>query len=666
VQRIITILGVRDRRLPTAGRLGGLGFSGFRSRLPMYFEVFLIAFWAVWVTRGYLPLDPVQVPYGREFLSAIQTHHLWTDFVKCGWCSVWNGAERGGVPAFVDPHGSMLHPIVVLTTLLLGVIDGSKFALILSFVFAGLAQWWLAKELGLGRVPRIWSGLMAVVGGHLAGRMELGAFGVVLATAMCSLFFPAALRVYHRGDRHSVVALGVCLASAILAGQGYMQIGLLAAVPSVLVLLVTSDRKLRKEWKSYLGAASIALLLSAPFVVPLAHFLPNFGKGVDPAFGAAQPLGYLPLNLVINDYEFYRDDSLQKLPFPYLNVMFIGWVPVILAVIGLGSAKLGLRRERAFLGIAALIEFLVGSAVLLRLFVRVWPALAGVQNPPQIAGLAVPAILGLSAIGLERLTRLEWPTLSLGSISPDRAISVRLSSSWLLVVPLVFALNEAYQFGHGWLVTDELGGGIATLLAQLQTPSSEWVEPPFGEHFYVEPAIALGLKLSPGIMTWFWKDRPWPLPRLEAVKDGLPEGLVEQIAVADGVPIYLRPSAHYAAVRLDEAIWPCDARSTGGLITVACDAEANGELVVEENNWVGWRAWRDGNPVQLLDGRWLAVEAPAGRHEYVFRYLPWDVPVGIGLSLIGLILCGWMWYRPGSTANVENGDLMDRRSQPSR
>ncbi len=662
MNRILNPRGVGAKGLSATGLFKGVGSSDSRSRLWTGFELVLIALWGVWVTRGYLPLDPHQVPLGRESLSAIQTHHLWTNFIQCGWCALWNGSARGGVPAFVDPHGSMLHPIVTLTTLLWGVVDGAKVALILSFILAGVAQWWLAKELGLGRLPRVWSGLMAIVGGHLAYRMELGAFGVVLATAMCSFFFPAALRVHRVGNRRSVVLLGVCLASAILAGQGYMQIGLLAAVPSLLALLITSDRKLAKEWKGYLGAAGIALLLAAPFIVPLVHFSPNFGKAVDPQFGAAQPLEFLPLNLVINDPAFYATDSLQKLPFPHLYVMFVGWIPVILAVIGLGSGAMGLWRERVFLGTATIIEFLVASAVLLRWLVPVWSGVGGIRNPPQIAGLAVPAILGLSAIGLERLMRLEWPTLSLSGASPSGRVLGGLSLAWLLVVPLVFALSEAYRFGHGWLDTVELRSGVEDVLHQLQTPSSEWVSTPFGEHFFIEPATALGLKLSPGIMTWFWKDRPPPLARLEAARAGPPEGSVQEVAIEDGIPIYVRSSEHYASVQHSGVVSPCDARSTAGVITVTCDAELNGNLIVEENNWVGWRAWRDGNRVQLHESRWLEVEAPAGRHEYVFRYLPWDVPLGIGLAVVGLVLCAWMWCRPGATASIESGAPADHQN----
>jgi len=136
-------------------------------------EIILIGIWAFWIGREYLNFDPSIIPSGiipsgREFSSAIQTHHVWTRFQECGWCALWNGTVRGGYPAFADIHGSMLHPFVIFSTLLLGVVNGAKFALILSFWFAGIAQWWIARELKFSRIPRLWSSGMAVVGGHLA------------------------------------------------------------------------------------------------------------------------------------------------------------------------------------------------------------------------------------------------------------------------------------------------------------------------------------------------------------------------------------------------------------------------------------------------------------------------------------------------------------------
>jgi hypothetical protein len=82
------------------------------------------------------------------------------------------------------------------------------------------------------------------------------------------------------------------------------------------------------------------------------------------------------------------------------------------------------------------------------------------------------------------------------------------------------------------------------------------------------------------------------------------------------------------------------------MIDVVCDGELPGRLIVRENMWSGWKAWRDGERVPLLGYLWLEAESPAGYHEYAFRYLPWDVPLGMLLSLAGMIMAGWLWFVP--------------------
>jgi hypothetical protein len=83
----------------------------------------------------------------------------------------------------------------------------------------------------------------------------------------------------------------------------------------------------------------------------------------------------------------------------------------------------------------------------------------------------------------------------------------------------------------------------------------------------------------------------------------------------------------------------------GGYIDVECDSEAAGTLVVYEYSWSGWTARRDGQALMLGPGPWLNVFAPAGTHHYEFRYRPWDVPLGLVLSLAGMVLCVWLWMR---------------------
>jgi len=620
-----------------------------RQKLIVILELGLLALWALWVGRVYLDFDQRVIPSGGEFLSAIQTHHIWTQFQKCGWCAVWNGFERGGYPAFVDIQGSMLHPIVMVTTLIWGVLSGAKITLVISLWFAGVAQWWIAHELKLSWLPRLWSAGIAIVGGHLAGRMELGVLGVVLSTAMCSLVLAGVISVARGGGKRSVVLLAVVSASAIVSGQGYMLVGLSGILPAMIFLIFDNKQKLTDHWKDYLTAFGLALLLAAPFLVPVARFAPNFAKNSDPEFLSAQSLAYLPLNLVINDWHYYKSEILGKFPYPYLYTLYIGWVPVILAVFGLSMSKRKNRRLFWFMATAIVIEFLIGSAVLLKWLQKIYPSIAGVRHPPQIAGLAIPLILGFSAYGLDRLLRIDWPNISLSF--PRNTLSLRLSLSlrWLLVIPMFLSLQSAYQFTEHWILVQRQGDGVIELLNGLRTETLQWVEPPFGEHRYIEPAIQMGMKLSPGVMTWRWKGRNSPVPVLEANRATPSPGGVEKIDTIDGVSIYSRPSEYYAAVveNKNSSTWhgisPCEATGSGGELEVICKTSMPGRLVVKENMFSGWNAWVDGEQTPLLGENWLAVEAPSGEHIYEFRYQPWDVPLGILLSIVGVFLCIRLW-----------------------
>jgi len=66
--------------------------------------------------------------------------------------------------------------------------------------------------------------------------------------------------------------------------------------------------------------------------------------------------------------------------------------------------------------------------------------------------------------------------------------------------------------------------------------------------------------------------------------------------------------------------------------------------IVYENQWSGWSATRDGRPSALGPGQWLTTAAPMGLHHYyAFRYRPWDVFLGLGLTLLGLLLAARLW-----------------------
>jgi hypothetical protein len=615
-------------------------------------ELLVVVLWALLITRPYQNMNPAVVPAGREYLSAIQTNHLWTNVAACGWCAVWNGSVAGGAPALSDPYGSMLHPLVILTTLGWGVPNGAKLALIGAFIMGGLAQWWLAHVLGIGRVARVWSACLAVAAGHLGGRIAQGTFGLVLSTAACALVLPPLLLVFRDGGRRAAVLLGVMLGLALLAGQGYMQAGLLFLLPSTL-LLVPRER-FRLVLLRFALAAVIAVLLAGPFLVPFLHFLPQFAKDADPAFGSGQPFAAVPLNLVIDDPTFYANESLHKLLFPYLYINFVSWFAVLLALWGLrASADRERRRTVACLALIAVLALWISSGVPFALLANLTPfpalgdRLASIRYYPVIAGLAVPPILGLAAIGLDRLWKAPWMRLRV-AVAADQppASAMLVNVRWLLLIPMILALRDARVFTANWVAAVEVPPPVEVVLASLRTPDLQWVNPPFGEHVYIEPAIRMGLKLSYGFRTWRWNERPSPDPVLALEVDRVPPDMAERTRVAD-IPLYAaRPGREYAAVTIaDGRRAICQAYGIGGELAMRCEAPDAGVLVVRENSWSGWRAWVDGRPATLLPGQWLSVAIARGLHTIEFRYLPWDVPLGLLLAVVGVALAIFCWFK---------------------
>ena len=625
-------------------------------------ELAVVILWALFLTRPYLDMDPAIVPAGREYLSAIQTHTVWERVRSCGVCGLWFGNIRGGFPAFVDPVASTLHPLVIFSTFVWGVVNGSKVALVGAFVLAGLSQWWLGVVLKLSWPARVWGAAMAASAGFLAARMDLGAFSLVLSTAAAVSVFPAVINLAQSRAWSSVVVLGGILALLAVGGTGYMQVGLVFVMPAALLLVPWNREAVTHLLRRFAQAIGMAVLFAAPFLVPFVHFLPQFAKDSDVSFRTAQPLAYVPLNLVISDVDFYLNGALGKLPWPSHFVNFVGWVPILLALYGLfGSRDDHRRRQVLFLGAATLLAIWTASAIpftwLLKVVETTWLAqlIGGLRYTSFIAGLAVPPILGLAMIGLDRLIagiKLRLRISLRGTDAPIGGLSFPVS--WLLVVPIVIAVNQARLLGRVWISTRSIDPQVQSVVEALKTDDLAWVNVPTGEHFFVTPAIERDLKLSADFFrTWHWKDRPVPPPSLEANRGGPPPGMGE-FAIVEGVNIHrvLEAQDYASVVTVEGGRTACHAEGTGGDIDVSCDSIGDGTLVVEENNWSGWRAQIDGEPAQLLEGNWLSVKAREGLHTYSFRYRPWDVPLGVALFCIGVLLSGWALLREGRKARA--------------
>lgn len=627
-------------------------------KLPwqLLLEIGLVVIWALWLGRRYLNFSVLEWPHGREFGMAIQPHYIWTLLRECGDCLLWNGMYNGGSPAFAELHAGVLHPLVIIATLIWGGLNGAKVVLIASLAMAGLGQLWLGHILKIGPVPRLWGAFLVTAGGHLAGRMEIGVVGVVLSTAACSLAVAPALKLALYGRRRDAIVFGFILALAIVSGQGYLQLGFAFSVlPAVILFFVDKRLQLRPVWKEFLLAGLLALLLAAPFLVPFAHFASEFGKEIDPFFKSVQPFKYVPLNYVIDDPSFYFDDDLHKIPIPYLYLNFIGWAPILLGIVPLMRVRPAQRKQLLFLLLALFFVLLSSSALPFKWLARFWPTFAyGVRYPSLIQGLGVPFIVALGAWGADIILQQSWPLVRLAVSRKALHRRVLIVLTWVfMLIGMYHSLNAVYLFSYSWLFTSNKEDPVIdSVLSDVQTPDTQWIALPFGDHAWGIYAAEHGLKLTDHVRPSHWKERLLPLPSIKAAREELDSTVPGFISQRADISVVRLPVHSYASIRAGDEVSPCEAEAQGGYIKVVCRSSEPGQLLVYENQWDGWTAVRDGQPISLQSGQWLAVEAPAGTHIYQFWYKPLDVPLGVALLLLGVNLAALLWVRDNKARSL--------------
>jgi hypothetical protein len=647
--------------------IGGLDFLQHHGQSIA--ELILILAWALFVGRGFLDMNANVVPWGAEFSMETQSHYVWTLLTHCGTCVFWNGFTSGGSPAFVDLHGAVLHPLTVLTTLIWGVVNGGKVTILVCLFLAGVAQWWLAKTLGLGVAARMWSSFMAVVGGHLAGRMQNGLLVVVISLVFSSLLIPAILNLTTKPSRRSALVLGVLFALVLLSGQGYVQVGvLLGVLPAALVYWIDKTSTIGHMLRRLMLAGLVGLLLSAVLWVPMLHFVPNLVKDGDPTLSYSQPLEYLPLNLVIRDQSFFENPTLEKLPAPVLNILYIGWLPILLSMVTVTWGGSTRNRRLAFFLIAIFLVFFFSSSTGMQALDKVVPNIApNIRHPSLIAGIAVPLILGLAAWGLDLILHADWLKLRL---SIKRMPDLDVNAIYLIAaIPLLLSIRAAYDFAEKYYWMNPLPAEYEPSMALLTTGSAEWVAPPFGEYGWYPMTLGRGMKLGNTFRPWRWKNRESPPYYVEGTRDPVGLESPDYVGTYSGVNWMVHRENRYAKVLLPSGDQvACAAVSQGGNIDVDCQTSADGVLVITENSTVDWRAEIDSAGASLLPGQWLSVPAPAGTHHYSFRYRPWDVWVGLTLGLLGVILLiagVWMRDKPAQ-GGVPAGDPQGARTPPAK
>jgi hypothetical protein len=615
----------------------------FLSALRPLAEPLLVAGWAFWVGRGLLSFAPDLMPYGIDFPLAVRENYFWRNLLQCGACALWNGNYDGGFPALIDLLGAPLHPLVALPALLFGVINGGKITAVLALVLAGLAQLWIGRTLDLGRPARLWSALMAVAAGSLTGRMEIGQVTLLLSTANGMLWLAALLYFHKRRSNRAAALLALATALLLLSGQGYIQIVVALAFTPALLVFYYLPAPDRRSWLGKLLLAAVLGAACAAALMPLAHNLPAMSKDTNLGYTSVLPLGFQLASLVNPSPSLTQEQLIWGWGMEFQTQNFVSLGPVLLALL---SPLVVPRNRRAVLwyfAVSLVLIYLCSTMVLPRLlFDRIDRNIAaGIRHPGVMAGMAGPLILALAAWTVDGVQRF---------FAASRRAGLSRTAGLMLIILAALALADVYANSRRFFVQQSFSPEIQvfeealTKGGEVDLPTSPgWIQMP-GQHYWNLLAFERGVKLTGTFHPWHVARKEAPPPALIVSRSADLPGGAALSAGFPGLYIARYDQVFYAAVTdASGALTACPTRAAGGWIEVTCDLAAAGVLEVKEHAWDGWRACVDGDPTRLLADDWLAVALPAGRHTVVLRYLPWDAPLGLALSLAGLagVIAWW-------------------------
>lgn len=606
-------------------------------------ELALVVLGGLLIAHVYLDAHPDRIPAGRELLSEMHYYHFWRWLFQCGLCAFW-APFAGGKPLIAEPMAALWYPPVALPVIFLGVRNGLKFALVLAFILAGLAQWWQLRLWRLRPWIRVWAAWMLMTSGMLAGRLELGALGVTFSLAAATWLFPAWWYLWHRSGPRAHLPFAIALGLFLLAGRGYIQMAFFLVWPGIAaltyILLAPPERKgfLRRTAR----ALGTAFILAAPVLLPFLRVWSAWAKEVDPTFQTAQPLQVLLLDFVVSKPDFYRSDILGQLPYPHLTFHFIGWIPLLLATLAVGFYLARPQDEtRPVKAATMLVWTLWLTAILalataepLRFLIRmidipkVADFLGGMRHVQQVAALSIPLWISLAALAAHLL---QDKLAAIRLILRIKNRSLSLPAALVLGLALWFALRQGWHASRAWMYLVN-APDLDAELAFLAQAGYQWVETPFGEHQWIEPAVARDLKILVSVRRWKWKE--WEMPRPRRVLERHrrePGTYIFEVVLDEALFGYELPDAEYALVQTSDGTEvPCRAIGLGGVVDVHCETPQPGRLWVYEKSWLGWIASVDGGTWRVLPTGedYLTLDLPAGAHRVRLRYIPWDTLLG--------------------------------------
>lgn len=620
---------------------------------------------------------------------------------------LWNHYMLTGFPHVGDLVNHFWNPVSTLSVIAWGGINGMKVSVFISFLLAGFGQWLFAHAFGLRGSIRLWSSLLFMTSGGLAMLWRAGWYELLLGAAWFPWCYAGVWWALRRRDRASIVLAALCVVMVLSTGGGYYPFYLSGSL-SVLVVMSLVFARAHERWEQLRRAVVIVVLSAGLLAVMLLPIIDGFRYTLrqappDPHQGGSQTIPYALVNYLVSEPEWFNTTILGNSG--GWNWFYIGALP--LAGLALIPLALRSRRRRTYVfAVAAVLLFLLAwHANRHTIFRHIYdwlPWLYTLRFPGRLLIVATSPLLVLAGLGLQHLFQVARDWIRSFSIiiarQGERHVARTQRFGWvapsLLLLLLFFSfrdvylVNQSFAFARqnidpksfaalSWLKNYDpdlyytnIGGGVIiwgwtpavyTLEMPMinfnynrQVATHDWQrrpEAPFfakpkymlAPHDQPRPADARFLRDFDGIGLWHLPDA---LPYAFNVSDAL---------LRSGAPITPDDVAH-VEVKLD---------GPNRVVASADTTRQDAQLVVLVSDYPGWQVSVDGQPAPMLPANgYLGTRMLPGQHTYTFTFSPPQYYVGLGISLLTLVIVFGMLL-PDSALRPLRNTLKRRARQGS-
>ena len=650
--------------------------------------------WSIIVCAAYFFTAPALLDFDARQLQQTGEHNESSTrpllaeigILQHGEIPLWNHYMQTGFPHAGDLLGHFWSPIATLPVILWGGINGMKVSIFISFVLAGLGQWYLAHISGVKGIFRLWSSLTFMFSGGLAFLWRLGWYELLVGMAWFPWTFAAYWQALKKRDFTSIAWTAFCVAMILFTGGGYYPFYLIACAGTMLIVALIAAQpyerivQIRRSISIAIFSAGLIAVMALPIYDGYRLILRESGE--DLVQQGSQPISYALMNYAISQGEWFNTDILGTAG--GWNWFYTG--PLMLgALLFLPLAFQHSRKKpilAAMLAVSIVLLLWVANRFQpVKYLYEQIPFLYRLRFPNRLLILAASPLLVVGAASLQGLMVVIRKRLRNYRISfayqnnpPVRSTPMRGITTLAFIAILFFSLKDVYQTNHsfGFVATAiepkslqalrylknqdkgmyyiNLGGGA---LYWSWTPAAYIVQLPvinFNYNQHLTNRDSQNQPDSPFVATPKYQFSPTLEPPIGAtlLKDFEGVGLW---SFPDALPFaFTSPSEELiTGAKLDPThITEAAARYDGpNRVIVKTSKDHTGDTVVAlVSNYPGWKVLRDGEPIQFTPvNEYLGAPALPGEHTYTFIFDPPLHKIGLTITLLTIFILLFLVHR---------------------